>query len=332
MRIGVRLDPVSTLSAHDITDLAVLAEEQGYETVWVPEGIGRDALTQLAGFAGRTERIKLGTGILPLYYRDPTLTAMSAAGMDAVSNHRFILGLGVGHPHMVEGMHGITYDSPITRVREMVESVRQILVEKDVSYQGRFYSLKGATLGPLYEQPKVPIYLAALGPRMIELAGEVADGVLMNWVSPSYIASAIEQLELGAFRAGRDPSTVDVACYIRVIVTEDVEFAWLALRKLIVRYTLMPDYRKFFEQMGHAEDVVKIAKAWESKGRDAAAGSVSESMLRDMAVVGSAEYCRRQVEDFASHGIKMPVIAPFAATDAKGTYASTIKTFQGERK
>ena len=327
MRIGVRLDPVATLSAQDMTNLAVLAEEQGYESVWVPEGIGRDALTQLAAMASRTRSIKLGTGILPIYYRDPVLTAMSAAGMDAVSDHRFILGLGVGHPHMVEGVHGIPYENPMGRVREMVEAVRRILVEKDVRYVGRFYSFHSASLGPLHDEPRVPIYLAALGPKMVALSGGIADGVLLNWVLPNYVEKAVGQVKEGASMAGRDPASVDVACYIRVLVTDDAEAAWPALRKLIARYTFMPDYRKFFMTMGYSEDVSKIAKAWEEKGREAAENAVSEAMVRDFAIVGSADYCRRQIEKFASYGIKMPVVAPFAITDAKNTYATTIETF-----
>ncbi len=329
MRIGVRLDLVPGLSASDLIDLAVLAEDLKYETIWVPEGIGRDALTQLAAFAANTKRIKLGTGILPIYYRSPTTMAMSAAGMDVVSNHRFILGLGVGHPHMVGQVHGVQYEHPIPRVRETVEIVRRLLKEREVDYQGRFYTLKGATVGPLPEPARVPIYIAALGPKMTELAGQIADGALLNWVSHGHMSLSLEQLRAGAMKSGRDPSEIDIACYIRVMVTDDPDSAQLGLRRLIARYTFMPDYKKFFESLGHAKDVAKISNAWRNKGREAAEAAVSEAMIRDMAIVGTAEYCRKEVKKYLSLGLKMAVIAPFASADTKGTYISTMKAFIG---
>ena len=326
LNLGVRLDLLPEFSAENVASLSILAENEGFDSVWIPEGISRDALTELAHVASKTSKITLGTGILPIFYRDPTMTAMSAAGMDAISNHRFILGLGLGHKHMVEEIHGLPFQNSIAHIREMVTIVRQILEENEVDFEGEFYTLKGATLGKLYEKPNVPIYLAALGPKMLELAGEIADGVLMNWVSPSYMKTAIQCIEKGAKKAKRSISSIEIACYIRVMVTDHPAKAEPSLRRLIARYTFMPDYRKFFEMMGYHEDVTKIAEAWKNNGKEAAEEAVSMAMIQDIAIVGSAEYCKQEIKRFNSWGIRKPVIAPFAEpTNALQTYSNTIR-------
>ncbi len=329
-RLGVRLDFAPSLSAQDMSDLALLAERRGYETVWVPEGVGRDALTQLAAFAERTQRVKLGTGILPIFHRSPTLLAMSAFGMATVSNHRFILGLGVGHAYVVEGMHGIPFQRPLRRVRETVEIVRRLLRGEEVDYEGQVFSLSGARVGSPSDLRDVPIYLAALGPQMIELAGEIADGVLLNWASNKYISIALEHLRRDAARVGRDPEEIDVACYIRVMVTEDLEAAQPSLRCLLGRYANMPAYRKLFEQMGYSEEAAAIAGVWARGDREAPTVAVSEAMLRDLAVVGPADYCLQEIEARRALGLKSPVVAPFAAAEAKNTYRATIEAFSGD--
>ncbi len=159
LNLGIRLDLLPEFSANDIVRLSTLAEDKGFDSIWIPEGISRDALTQLAHVASKTNRIKMGSGVLPIFYRDPTMTAMSAAGMDAISNHRFILGLGLGHKHMVEEIHGIPFENSIDRIREMVTAVRRILEkEEGVNFEGKYYSLKSATLGKLNEKTNVPIY------------------------------------------------------------------------------------------------------------------------------------------------------------------------------
>ena len=215
--LGVRLDPIPQIGIEDSIGLAQFAESLGYDMVWVPEGGGSDSITRLAAFAGATRTVRLGTGILPVFSRTPALTAMTALGMHVVSGSRFTLGLGVGHRGSAEGIHGIPFRRPMTRMRETVEVVRQLLKGDRVSYQGRLFNVKDGSLGYGGEF-NVPIYIAALGPQMLELAGELADGVLLNWAAPSYLEQAMEHLNIGAARAGRDLEEISVACYIRVAV------------------------------------------------------------------------------------------------------------------
>lgn len=328
-RLGVRLENNPALSPQDYQELAVQAEERGYETVWVPEGGGRDSLTQLASIAMRTRRIKLGTGILAIYSRTPTLTAMSASGLDAVSQGRFLLGLGVGHQHSVEGEHGIPFRRPLTHMREMISIVRRLLQGERVSHQGRAFRLDNAALGAATPSGKVPIYIAALGPQMLELAGEMADGVLLNWTAAGFLQSAIGHIRQGAERVGRDPAEVDIAGYVRVAVVDDVSEARESLKYQVARYASMPFYRDFFRHTGFADEMGVAEEAMQRGDAAAAAQAISQEMLEQVAVVGTAEECRAELERRRSLGLQLPVVAPFAVGEIKLSHQMAIAAFEG---
>ena len=322
--LGVRLDPIPQLSAQDSIALARLAESLGYDMIWVPEGGGTDSLTRLAAFATATNRVRLGTGILPVFSRTPALTAMSALGMDLISNHRFTLGLGVGHQGSVEGVHGIPFQRPVTRIKETIDIVKRLLSGDEVSYPGKVFNVKKADLG-FNREFHVPIYIAALGPRMVELAGEVADGVLLNWAAPSYLERALEHLRRGAHRAGRDPEEIDVACYIRVAVTIDDDLVRAPLRQQILRYSGMGYYKTFFANTGFDEETEAIERYLVEGDRVKAALAVSDDMMRQLAVFGGLDFCRKEINKRRSMGINMPVIAPFATGGALNSYRSSIE-------
>ena len=328
-RLGVRLETGPQFSPEDLLKLATLAEEHRYETLWLPEGSG-DAVMHLTALANGTRHIRLGTGILPVFHRTPTLTAMSAGGLDAVSGGRFVLGLGVGHRKPVEEAQGIPFRRPLTRLRETVEIVRRLLRGERVTYKGRIFNLTDSSLGFSLLRHDVPIYLAALGPQMIELAGEIADGVLMTWASPTYLPRAIKLIRRGAERAGRNHEEVDVACYMRMAVVDDPEEAAPLLREQIARYFQMPFYRDYFTQMGYAEESEAISRAIDRGDADGAAAAVSDSMQREVAIVGTAEHCLREIESRRALGLTQPVVAPFAVgDDAVRSFRTTIEAFSG---
>ena len=202
--LGVRLGNETQLSPADIQGLALVAEDLGYQEIWMTEGAGRDSLTQLASIATATNRIVAGTGILPIYSRTPLITAMSAAGLAAVSGGRFILGLGVGNRPATENGHGVTFANPLDRLRETIYIVRRLLQGEEVTFHGKALKVTEVSLGDAAPKEKVPIYIAALGPRMLRLAGEIADGVLLSWAASSYLKEAIRQVREGAVSAGRD--------------------------------------------------------------------------------------------------------------------------------
>jgi alkanesulfonate monooxygenase SsuD/methylene tetrahydromethanopterin reductase-like flavin-dependent oxidoreductase (luciferase family) len=327
-RIGVRLDPNPQFTSQDSIDLAVLAEKKGYEMVWAPEGGWRDSPTQLAAYAMATKRVKLGTGILPAFSRTPTLTAMTAASLDMISGHRFVLGLGVGHRGMAEDGHGVAFERPMTRIRETVEIVRRLLKGETLAYKGKVFDMKRGSLGYPHAFP-VPIYIAALGPQMLEMAGEVADGALLNWSAPSSIEEALTHVEAGAKRAGRRMEDIDVGCYIRTAVVSDVESVREPLKQQILRYAGMEYYRNFFARTGFADEAQAIGRYLGEGKTEKALESISEEMQRGLAVFGDAEYCKREIEKRWRLGVKLPVVVPFAVGDAKGSYRRTVEAFGG---
>ena len=327
-RIGVRRESGPHLTPGQLVELAKLAEDRGFESVWLPEGAGGEALTQLSAFACSTSRITLATGILPIYHRTPTLLAMGAGSVDAISGGRFILGLGVGHRDPVEGGHGIPFDRPTTRMRETVHIVRALLTGEPVTYDGKVYKPRDSKLGFNPVRRDLPIYLAALRPQMVEMAGEIADGVLLNWATPKYLEQAMGHLRRGAEKAGRDPSTIDVACYVRTAVVDDVEAAKPWLRQRIAYYFTMDYYVRYFEQRGFQGEAAAISAALAGGDHEAAAAAVTDAMLDELAVVGSAEECREKIDSLRGSGLQIPVVAPFVqGGDAMASFRAVIETF-----
>ena len=323
-RYGVRLENDPSLTPQDLQELGALAEELGYETVWAPEGGGRDSLTALAAIALRTQRVRLGTGILPVYARTATNTAMGAAGMAAVSGGRFILGLGVGHRPAVEGRDGVPFRRPMARLRETIIIAKQLLAGQTVTCRGRHFHIAAASLGAAAPQERVPIYIAALGPQMLELAGELADGVLMNWTAESFIAEAVGYVRRGAEKAGRDPAAIDIAGYVRVAAGGDEGAVRDSLRGQVARYASNTFYRNFFEETGFAAEMAQAAQALADGDLPRAADAITPEMQDQVAVIGSPEQCRAALERRRAAGLQLPVVAPFAIGDNKESHRQAI--------
>ncbi|MCH8988958.1 MAG: LLM class flavin-dependent oxidoreductase [Chloroflexi bacterium] len=318
-RVSTKSDPA------DVQSLASLAEELGYEEVWMTEGSGRDSLTQLTAIAAATNRIRLGTGILPMFSRTPLITAMSAAGLSAVSDGRFILGLGVGNRTAVEDGHGVAYRRPIEHLRDMIQIVRGLLRGEEVSYRGKAITVSRASLGGAAPQGKVPIYIAALGPRMLQLAGEMADGVLLSWTAASYLEQAVQLVRDGATKAGRDPSEVEISGYLRVAVTRDPAAGRASLQREDARYAGGAHYRSYFENTGFDREMEGVELARDHADDPARAAAIGENMQRELGVVGSAEECRARLDELRKMGLAKPVIAPLPVGDLKGSYERTIR-------
>jgi probable F420-dependent oxidoreductase len=324
-RYGVRLENDPNLSPQDYQVLSAQAEKNGFEAVWVPEGGGRDSLTSLATIAMKTEKVKLGTGILPIFARTPTNTAMGAAGMAAVSDGRFMLGLGVGHAPTVESRDGIPFKAPMTRMRETIQIIKALLAGEEVNFTGKQFKLTGASMGAATPKIKVPIYIAALGPQMLEMVGELADGVLMNWTAVDYLKEAIGHIKLGAEKAGRDPNEIDIAGYVRVAVGDDVSVSRDSLRYQVARYASNPFYRNFFAETGFDKEMSAAAAALADGKLDKAADSITVEMQDQVAVVGTVEECRAALEKRRAAGLQLPVIAPFAVGDNMASHQHVIE-------
>jgi alkanesulfonate monooxygenase SsuD/methylene tetrahydromethanopterin reductase-like flavin-dependent oxidoreductase (luciferase family) len=319
--LGVRLGNEAQLNPSDIQELAVAAESLGYQEIWMTEGSGRDSLTQLASIATSTNKIVAGTGILPIYSRSPLMTAMSAAGLASVSGGRFILGLGVGNRPATQMGHGVRFAKPLDRLRETIYIVRRLLQGDEVTFQGKALRISEASLGDAAPQERVPIYIAALGPRMLRLAGEMADGVLLSWAASSYLKEAIRQVREGAISAGRDPDEVEISGYVRVAVTDDEEAGWLALKSQVARYAGSTHYRNYFRFTGFIYEMDEV----ERSGPRSAAEAIGFEMQRELGLVGTAQECRAGLEELRALGLTKPVVAPLPVGDLKKAYEATIE-------
>lgn len=310
MPIGLRFRD-DQLSFAELNGIVQLAEQRGFDVVFVPEASGREVFTQLASFAACTSRIRLAPGIATIFTRTPTLLAQAAATLDQLSNGRAMLGLGSGHAPVLTAGHGVTFRRPLARMREYVTIIRAILAGSAVIPLAHETPVTAFHL----ETPAragIPIYMAALGPKMCELAGEVADGVLLNWATPEYVETALSHLRVGAERAGRDPGAIDVACYVRVAAGAESDSLRDALALEVARYVDMPFYRAMFDQAGFGAYTSAVAAIY-PEDRHRAARLVPDVMLEALTVMADAEAARRRVHQYQQMGVKLVVAAPVPA-------------------
>ena len=273
--------------------------------MFLPEIAGRDALVALGALAGETEELRLGTGIIPMSSRTPMLTAMAAAAVHERSLGRLVLGIGTGP----------AVPGALDRLRELIATLRRLLAGDPVEVGGRMLRLS------LVPEEPVPIWVSALGPRAMRLAGEVADGVLMNWCTPERVATARADVRQAAEAAGRDPSDVTVAVYVRASLGASDEAPMRALQAAAGEYASYPAYARQFALMG-LEDVSLRAAAAHSAGRPE---DVPEDLVRAVTLVGEPLAARGRVEAFRDAGADLPVIYPVATVDDPvGSVARTL--------
>lgn len=321
--LGVRLRD-SQLSITAMRELTQLAERQGYDSVWLPEAPGREVFTELTALVLGSERIRVGTGIVPVFARLPTVAAAAMATAATLAPGRVILGLGIGHKPAMEGGHGVAFSRPFQRTREFATIARRLLSDGQVSYEGDIHRIQQFRLDMSLSQP-VPVYLAALRPQMLQLAGAVADGVLMNWATLAYIPQALAHIRQGAEAAGRNPDEIQTACYLRTCVTDAPEQVEQACREQLARYGAMTYYQKYFASMGFAAEAATMAQAWQRGDGDAAVRAVTLPMIEAVTIYGSAEACRQRLQAYRDAGLQHPIIAPFPIGEPiRDTFVRTI--------
>ncbi|HEV8340577.1 MAG TPA: LLM class flavin-dependent oxidoreductase [bacterium] len=314
--------PRAALPVRAIVDLAVLAERLGYDSVWIPEGRGREALAQLGAIADATSRIRLGTGIMPVFSRPPTLAAMGLATLDDLSGGRVVFGIGAGDPGITQQGYGQPFRLPVVAVREFVEIVRLALSGETVRYSGKVFQVQEFALESVPSR-RIPIYVAALRGRMLRVAGKIGDGVLLNWMTPERAAQSSAIVREAARAAGRAEGSVHVACFVRACVTEEVDSARAMLRRIIATYAALPAYARMFEESGFVEEVQAIRARWQS-GIDAATQCVSDRMVDSLGVIGTTAQCRAGIDRFRDGGVDLPIVYPFATEATPESYRRTI--------
>lgn len=302
------------------------AERRGYGTAWVGEASGAEAIVLSTLVATHTTNLKIANGVIPVQTRTPIVYGQAAATLAHLAPGRFALGLGLSSEIIVGQWHGLPFAPSTQQMREAVQIIRLAASGERVNFDGKFYRLKNFRLAIPAPSPAPRIYLAALGPRMCELAGEVADGVLLNWLPPSAVPASLAHVEAGAKRAGRSLSDVEVAVYVRTCVTDERAAVRESLARDITGYAIVSVYARFFAECGFAEEVEAVNAAWKAGDRAGAVKGISERALDGLGAVGTADVCREQIDAFARTGAT-PVVLPFAPP-GPGARASMLQTFR----
>jgi len=293
------------------------AEELGYESAYVTHIAARDSLTVLTRYATVTERIRLGTGVLPIFSRTPASAAQTAATIDEISNGRMVLGIGVSHRVTVENWFDAEISKPVTQMREYAGIVRAILNGEEPP-SGEFFNSRFAFMG-YPPRPELPIYIAALSPNMLRLAGEIADGVMLWLCNPQYIReTVIPEVRTGRERAGKTLEGFDVVAAVPVGVTDDPDAARAAFRKDLIPYASLPFYRAMLERSGFGADLAAFDDGLARGDRDQAMAGLSDELLASLAGIGDGDAARAKVVEYQDAGTTSPCIGgiPSAGFDA----------------
>ena len=311
----------------EIVELVTLAEQLGYESAWIAEGHGGDQFAILAACAMRTTRIRLGTSISSVFVRSAPTIAMAASSLAELSGGRFILGLGSSHKAQVEPEHGVVYSKPLTRTRETVAIVRNMIRDGRVQFSGQTTRIENFDLWYTPRHRKVPVYLSALFPKSIELCGEIADGIILTRSTLRTAASVRTQMADAARRSGRDPDGIEITTLLPTAVAETHDAALAALRPGLAFYAgFFPRYNRLMVEHGFAAEASAIAEAWARNDRVAAEQAVSDAMIVATSVGGTPAECREQIEQYRQSGIDVPIISPFArGPDATSRFAAAIR-------
>lgn len=308
---------------------ARLAESLGYDSVWMTQTASRDTILVLSEYARVTERIRLGTGVLPIYARTPAAMAQAAATLGEISAGRFVLGIGVSHKPAVESFFGQPYERPLQDMREYLTIVRGILRDGAVGYQGKRFRTNFGWMG--YQPPhEVPVYLSALSPKMLRLAGEMADGVVLWCCTPDYIRDHIvPNLRAGAEEAGRDPAGLEVVAAVPACATEDRAGARDALRRDLAGYWSLPNYRAAIDRAGYGDGIEAFDAARASGGREAAQKAIPASYLDALGAMGGPEELQAKVAEYREKGATLPAVGPFSGHEAALGAEATLRSVAG---
>jgi F420-dependent oxidoreductase-like protein len=286
-------------------DLARRVEGLGYDSVWVTHGSGRDSFVVLTAYGAATTRIGLGNGVVPIYPRHPVTMAQAALTLSELTGGRFTLGVGVSHRASMEAMLGLTLREPLAVMREYVAVLRGAL-GGTAAFEGRHYRVKWSFAVP--ERPAAPaIYLAALSRNMLELAGEIADGVVLWLCSPSYVRDvALPALARGRARAGKTLAGFEIVAAVPLAIADDAPGALAAFRGELARYLTLPFYRAMLEASGLRKEIAAFDHS----------GEVADTLAAGLGAVGSPTIGRSFVDAYREAGVTLPAIRPITFPDA----------------
>ena len=331
MKLGVNLGYMATgVTPGDQLRIAKEAEALGYDSVWAAEAYGSDAATMLAWLAGQTSTIKLGSAIFQMPGRTPAMTAMTAATIDQLSGGRMLLGIGSSGPQVAEGWHGQRFGRQLLRTREYIDVVRRGLACERLEYHGETIELPlpdgpgkplKLMIAPLQE--RIPIYLAAIGPKNTALAGEIADGWIPTLFSPEHVSELRPLLEEGAARSGKSLESFDMAPTVQVFVTDDLQAARDGMRPFIALYVGGMGSRKqnFYNQLvcryGFEAEAAVIQDLYLEGKREEAMAAIPDALIDSVSLCGPPDVVRERLEIYRDAGVGTLGVTPIAFTAAE---------------
>ena len=293
------------------------AEKNGYSDAWFGDGGAPDALTTAATLGGVAEAVRIGVAVTPVYTRTPAVLAATANALAQILPDRFVMGLGSSSQTMMTGWHGISLEKPVTRVRETALMVRSMLAGQKSDFDFTTLRSHGYRQFPMENAP--PLYLAALRPRMIEMAAEVGDGVIFNLWPKRALPKMMEHVKIGAERAGKDWREIEIVNRAMVLVTDDVADGRNRFRAAFSPYYATPVYNRFLAWAGYQGAADAIAEGWAQKDRGKTAGALTDELIDEIAVIGDESACRDRLLEDAEAGIHTHIVAPLTLGDSPET-------------
>lgn len=327
MRLGINLGYWGAGNDSENLALAKEADRLGYSVAWAAEAYGSDAATVLSWIAAQTQSIDIGSAVFQIPGRTPANTAMTAATLDTLSGGRFRLGLGVSGPQVSEGWHGVRFDKPLARTREYVAIVRKALAREKLIFDGEFFTLplpdgpgKALTLTVHPVREKLPIYLAAVGPKNLELAGEIADGWLAIFFAPEHASDLMGHLHAGRAKSGLTLEGFDIVPTVPVVIGDDLGACVDAVRPYAALYVggMGSKDKNFYNalavRMGYEEAAADIQERYLTRDYVGAAAAVPTQFIEQTSLVGPAESIRDRLQAYADAGVTTLTIAVYAGS------------------
>ena len=314
MKLAIEIGPIQADTLRQTVEWVQFAEKLGVHMAFAAEAWWSDAITPIAYLADKTHRIQLATGIMQTTARTPAMTAMSALTLHDLTEGRFVLGLGASGPQVVEGLHSVRYNPPLSRLRETVDICRMIFAGDKVQYQGKVYQMplpdsEGKAIKISHDPVDIPIYLATLGPNALRYTGSAADGWLGTSFSPDHAEAHLDYLFAGAGNSDRRLSDLDLCVSVRVELGDDIE-AMIERRRAAVAFNMggmgsaeTNFYNDAFKRAGYAEDAIAIQKLWIDGKRQEAAQRVPDAMVTQFQALGDRAMVTERLRKYRDAGV-----------------------------
>ena len=313
----------SLLSIDEVLECSQKLNEIKPEVQWIPETWGMENFSMLGLASKENTFSKIGSSIINIYSRSPSLIAMGASTVDTVSNGRLILGLGTSSVPIVENFHGNSFDSPVQRMKEYVEIIRLALQGEKINYSGKIFTLKDFSLLTKPLRKEIPIYLAAINQKMVEMTWDIADGVIFYLRSKNEMKETISKMQ--------EKKKIDTTLQIITCIDEDGEKARIRAKKTLSFYIAVGKiYREFLESTGYSEEVQHIYDEYKKTGLNKLQEFVPEEMLDDLCIAGTPDTAIKKLNEFRNIGIDLPIIQFNPIGDVKESFELLTKTFSGE--